>query len=45
MVKELKIYLPDELYARMMSIEKKHKITIQDILLRTIVKTIEEFEK
>jgi len=44
MVKELKIYLPDEIYARMQSIEKKYKISIQDILLRSIIRTLEEFE-
>ena len=44
MVKEIRIYVPDEVYRRLKKIEFENKITIQDLLLRAIIKVIEEFE-
>lgn len=40
---ELKIYVPPTIYKKLMDIQEQYKINLQDILLRAIVKTIEEF--
>jgi len=45
MPRKLELYIPDRLYNRLRKIEKEYSITIQDILLRSIMKTIEEFER
>jgi len=45
MVKEIRIYVPDQVYNRLRRIEEQWNIAIGDIILRAIVKVIEEFEK
>lgn len=45
MVKELKLYVPDEVYKRIEKIENELGISKQDLILRALVKVIEEFEK
>lgn len=45
MVKELKVVVPDQIYKRIIAICKELNISTQDILLRSLVKTIEDFEK
>jgi len=41
---QLTIWLPPEVMERLKKIEKKYKITLQDVILRAIIKVIEEFE-
>jgi len=43
-LKEIRIIVPDSVYQRLMKIAKEAKVSIQDIMLRAIVKTLEEFE-
>ena len=45
MVKEIRIFVPDEIYKRMEKISNELKISLQDLILRTLVKVLEEFEK
>jgi len=44
MVKKLELLLPDELVDRLHAIEKKYKVSLQDLILRTLVKVLEEME-
>jgi len=45
MVVKIEVYLPDKVYERLKKIEKEQGVKMQDILIRAIVKVIEEFEK
>ena len=45
MVKEIRVYVPDEVWWKLHNIEKEMNVTMQDLLLRAIVKVLEEFEK
>jgi len=45
MVRKIEVYIPDPVYERIRKITKKYGITLQDLLIRTLVKVIEEFEK
>ena len=45
LVKKLELYVPDEVYKRLREIEEKYKISMQDLILRTLLKVIEEFER
>jgi len=44
MVKEMKIYVPEEVLKRIERIEQKYRISRQDLILRALIKVIEEFE-
>jgi len=44
-VREIKIFVPDPIFERLEAIERRYRITKQDIILRTLVKVIEEFER
>jgi len=45
MARKLELLIPDQIHSRIMQICKVMGITPQDLLMRAIVKTIEEFEK
>jgi len=44
-VKKIEIFVPDPVYERLERIERKYRVSKQDVLLRMLVKTIEEFER
>jgi len=44
-MKKITIEIPEPLYERLETIEKKLGLTKEDIVARTLVKVIEEFEK
>lgn len=44
MVKLLKVYVSEDVYNRLKKIEKEYKVTIQDLMIRALIKVIEEFE-
>jgi len=45
MAREIRIIIPDKIYERIMKICRELHISTQDILMRAIVKTLEDFEK
>ncbi len=45
MSREIKLVLPEPIYKRIMDICRELRVTPQDILLRAIVKTLDEFEE
>jgi len=45
MAREIRLTIPDQIYARIVQICKEANISPQDIIMRAIVKVIEEFEK
>ena len=44
MAKELRIVLPDAVWRRLQKISKETGITVQDIMIRAVVRAIEDFE-
>jgi len=44
-MKEIKIVVPDQIYDRIIKICKEIGATPQDLLMRSIVKVLEEFEE
>jgi len=45
MAREIRIIIPDQIYERIIKICRELHISTQDILIRAIVKTLEDFEK
>ena len=45
MAKTIRVVVPDAIYQRMRKLGEEHGITIQDIMIRAIVKALEDFEK
>jgi len=43
--KRIELIVPSPFYDRLVTIAKKRGIRIEDLVLRALVKTIEEFEK
>ena len=43
-VKEIRLVVPDRVYERLTKIARETKVSVQDLMLRAIVKTLEEFE-
>jgi len=41
----LKLHIPEQIMQRLREIEEKYRIPLQDVLLRALLKTIEEFER
>mgnify|MGYP000200337157 CR=1 FL=1 len=44
MARQIRIVVPDEIYVRIKSICEKYNISSQDLILRALVKILEEFE-
>jgi len=45
MPKEIRIVVPDPVWERIQRICRRYLISEQDLILRTLVKVLEEFEK
>ena len=45
MAKTIRVVVPDAIYQRMRKLGEEHGITIQDIMIRAIVKALEDFER
>lgn len=45
MVRELRIFVPDQVHRRLEEVCRELNISVQDVLLRAIVKTLEDFER
>ena len=44
-MKEIRVVVPDQVYQKLREISKETGISVSDIILRAIVKVLEEFEK
>jgi len=45
LAKTIKIVVSEQLYSRIVEISKTMNISVQDILIRAIVRALEDFEK
>jgi len=44
-VREIRILVPDEIYNKLRKIGEELRVSMQDLMLRAIVKALEDFEK